>query len=424
MPWTVDDPPPPARNWTESERRRCVEAANAVLAENGDEEQAIYACIRAAGKTDKQGARPMERKTFHAFTTKVDEPQGIVEQIVAVYGHVDLGKDRIWPGAFAKSIAERGLKVRVLDQHQTDSIMRVIGKPLAIRELSRAELPDDLLVKYPDATGALWTRTQYLMDTPEGKGAFARIASGAVDESSIGYDALDIDYTNETYEGKPATIRNLRTCRLWEYSNVIWGMQPATQTLNVKADNGGNEMEPKARDFQTILSQRQVQEALNDLHWEMRRSLDEAIQSCLEDQAMDASGKLALIAQSLDQYKVAMLGWCERVMAMVSQPDNSRSVAEIMSGNDPSEIKAGRVLSSTNAGKIRAALASLTEVLKAAGLIEEPEDEDEGKGDKALPIDDSHETAKAGPDKPPTSNAIDVARLVDIELMEFETLEV
>jgi len=49
-PWTVDDPPSCAQNWTREERGRCVEAANEVLAEGGTDEEAVFACIHAAGK--------------------------------------------------------------------------------------------------------------------------------------------------------------------------------------------------------------------------------------------------------------------------------------------------------------------------------------------------------------------------------------
>ncbi len=50
MPWTTQDPPSAAKNWTTEQRRKCVAAANAVLEEGGSEQEAIYACIHAAGK--------------------------------------------------------------------------------------------------------------------------------------------------------------------------------------------------------------------------------------------------------------------------------------------------------------------------------------------------------------------------------------
>lgn len=176
----------------------------------------------------------MERKTFPAFTTKVDDVKGIVEAIVALTGNVDTGKDRIKSGAFVKTIAERGRKIRVLDAHNTDSIMRVIGKPLAMREVGQSELPNELLRQFPTAAGGLWTQTQYLLDTPEGKGAYIRIASGAVDEYSIGFDASDIEHKTEIVDGHQTTVRNIGTIRLWEYSPVLWGMNEGTRTLSAK----------------------------------------------------------------------------------------------------------------------------------------------------------------------------------------------
>ena len=177
----------------------------------------------------------MDHKTFSAYTLKADSAQGIVESIVAVMGNADQGDDVIHPGAFLKSITERRGKIRVLDQHQTDSIMRAIGKPLELREMARAELPADLLTRYPTATGGLYAKTQYLMNTPEGKGAFERIAGGAVDEYSIGYDALDTDFSSVIGgDGQKKTVRNLRTIKLYEYSPVLFGMNSATQTLSTK----------------------------------------------------------------------------------------------------------------------------------------------------------------------------------------------
>lgn len=178
----------------------------------------------------------MERKITQAFLVKADEPQGIVEHIVSVMGNIDEGYDMIHNGAFAKTINERGGKIRCLDNHQTDSVMRAIGKPLEMREIERAELPDMVLSEFPEATGGLLVKTQFLMNTPEGKGAFERIRQGAVDEWSIGYESLDSDYSKAEKDGKEITVRNLRTIKLYEYSPVLWGMNQATATLNAKKD--------------------------------------------------------------------------------------------------------------------------------------------------------------------------------------------
>lgn len=57
MPWTVDSPPPPAKNWGKEAIEKCVPVANAVLKKTGDKTKAIQACIRAAGKTVHPGGK-------------------------------------------------------------------------------------------------------------------------------------------------------------------------------------------------------------------------------------------------------------------------------------------------------------------------------------------------------------------------------
>jgi hypothetical protein len=74
-------------------------------------------------------------KSFPVEIIKADTAQGIIDAIVAVIGNVDLGNDVIHPGAFTKTLSERGNKVRVLDNHNSFSIKDVIGKPISIREI-------------------------------------------------------------------------------------------------------------------------------------------------------------------------------------------------------------------------------------------------------------------------------------------------
>lgn len=55
MPWTVANPPSCAKNWTPAEKAKCVQAANAALKGGAEEQDAIFACIHAAGKTKHPG---------------------------------------------------------------------------------------------------------------------------------------------------------------------------------------------------------------------------------------------------------------------------------------------------------------------------------------------------------------------------------
>lgn len=185
---------------------------------------------------------PEEYKTFNSYLVKTDQQQGIVESIVAVMGNVDQGDDVIRSGAFTKTISDRFGQIKVLDQHNTDSILRVLGRPVSMRELSREELPADLLAKYPSATGGLYTKTQYNLQTDNGRNAFNLIAAGDVSEYSIGYDPVDTNISHEMVDGKQRTVRELRQLRLYEYSPVIWGMNSATQTLSAKGASGAADL--------------------------------------------------------------------------------------------------------------------------------------------------------------------------------------
>jgi len=177
----------------------------------------------------------MEKKLTPLVVTDSDEAQGIVETVFAVYGNVDDGGDVMHPGAFAKTFRERGSKVRVLDQHKTDSIMRALGRPLELRELTRAELPPSVADEYPEATGGAYARIQFLMNTPEGQGAFERIKAGVVSEWSFGYDAIQKDHSQVNGQ----RVRNLREVKLYELGPVLWGMNPATSTISAKAASEG-----------------------------------------------------------------------------------------------------------------------------------------------------------------------------------------
>lgn len=80
MPWTFDNPPPPARNKSADEKRACVAAANAALDRTGDEEEAIRACLGAMNNVDKSdsGAAIVEIKktsdTLQTFWCEVYVP--------------------------------------------------------------------------------------------------------------------------------------------------------------------------------------------------------------------------------------------------------------------------------------------------------------------------------------------------------------
>jgi hypothetical protein len=180
-----------------------------------------------------------EYRIFQCYTLKADSANGIIESYVSIGGIPDLGfhRDVVEPGAFKKTIAERGplgaKKIRVLWQHELKS---VIGLPLLLEEHSRDQLPEKIRRDWPTASMGLFARSQIVMDVQQGREAFALYRAGAMDEWSIGFNDLTNDGNGDFIKDGDNSFRHLREVRLWEYSPVTWGMNEATTTIMVKTD--------------------------------------------------------------------------------------------------------------------------------------------------------------------------------------------
>lgn len=190
-------------------------------------------------------------KSFSAFITKADEALGIVEAYTSVMGNVDFGDDIIVNGAYAKTIADRGVtgKIRVLDNHNSRSTEDAIARIIDIREVSRKELPAELLLKYPDATGALKCTWQHDLEDPKSLAVFRRIMKKFIDEYSIGFEIVRAEYKDVMTTGGPRTVRFILEIKLYEVSPVIFAMNDATMTAGVKNDGGKDDERPDLPDI-------------------------------------------------------------------------------------------------------------------------------------------------------------------------------
>jgi HK97 family phage prohead protease len=77
--------------------------ARGVVLDHGRLEQ-IRDAVRPAGPAGKSAGT--RHKTFQALSTKADGGTGVFTALVAVFGNVDKGGDRIVPGAFTKTLAK------------------------------------------------------------------------------------------------------------------------------------------------------------------------------------------------------------------------------------------------------------------------------------------------------------------------------
>lgn len=166
----------------------------------------------------------MEYKVFSSEVKLVGDRT--VEGLAAITGNIDSGNDRILRGAFRKTIKERSKRVKHLWQH--DMWSPPIAAIDALKEVGREDLPEDLQKTNPEATGGLLVVRTYL-NTPRADEVLEGIKSGAITEMSFGYDPIKWDNEEvEIGDDHKIMVRNLRELRLWDTSDVIWGMNSLT----------------------------------------------------------------------------------------------------------------------------------------------------------------------------------------------------
>lgn len=144
----------------------------------------------------------------------------------AVHGNVDAGSDRSHLGSFANAMAGRD-RVKHLWNHGGGMFDQGQSPPIAaiksISEVGRDGLTPEVLDYAPDATGGALVEREYL-DTPRGNEVLAGIQKGAITEMSYAYDATDYKFM----EVEDRTIREIYAMKLFDTSDVNWGMNPAT----------------------------------------------------------------------------------------------------------------------------------------------------------------------------------------------------
>lgn len=151
-------------------------------------------------------ATNLSRHDFELDVKSLDEA-GVFEGKLAVYGNVDMGGDVIEPGAFTKTLSERGSNVPLLWEHD-------FATPLGSLELS-------------DAEGALMAKGRLLInDVPKAREVYALMKAGVVRGMSIGY---------RTVKAKSAgAIRHLKELALFEGSLTVVPLNPEAVVTAVK----------------------------------------------------------------------------------------------------------------------------------------------------------------------------------------------
>ena len=149
-----------------------------------------------------------------------DEKKGIVEGYASIFGNIDSDKDMIMPGAFSKTITERGpgsAKPRIKHLWQHNS-WDPIGIPIELKE-------DDKGLYFITQFG----KDQFSQDKLQ------QHIDGIITELSIGYNTIKSEDIADQ-DGK-VQYRKLTELKLWEYSSVTWGANSLTEVISAKGQD-------------------------------------------------------------------------------------------------------------------------------------------------------------------------------------------
>lgn len=148
----------------------------------------------------------MEHKQLH-FEIKMDGEGGTFAGFAST-SDLDRGNDIVVKGAFSRTLAQRGAKVKLLWQHDME---KPIGKPTLLEERE----------------GGLYIEGK-ISDTERGREAMTLLRDGVIDSMSIGYSVKEADY----YEDGVRVIRDLD---LYEVSLVTFPMNENARVTSVKS---------------------------------------------------------------------------------------------------------------------------------------------------------------------------------------------
>jgi hypothetical protein len=211
MPWTYDDPPDVALNWSAEEQRQCVDAANAVLERGGTDEEAIFACIRAAGKERDS----MARKTYRApIELKADGEEGTFRSVFAQFNVIDHDGDVTLPGAF------RDGQEAVIEGWNHDY-----------------GLPPGKGVIHTNEREA-WVEGLFFLDTTPGKDHYLTLKNlDGLEEWSYTFDIEEA----ESGEFNGESVYFLKQLDVWGVAPVTRGAGIGTRTVSLKSAAGLSE---------------------------------------------------------------------------------------------------------------------------------------------------------------------------------------
>lgn len=158
------------------------------------------------------------KKIRFPFEIKAVTPDGIIEGYASTFNNIDLGGDKVMPGAFKRTLKNNGSKVPILADHRMD---QQIGWNMDAKEDSSG-----LYVKgWLDINNNQKAKEKYSM-------AQKALEVGAKSGLSIGYAAVGWEIVNDKQTNM--SYRKLKEIKLYEYSLVTFPMNEEASMTSAK----------------------------------------------------------------------------------------------------------------------------------------------------------------------------------------------
>lgn len=268
----------------------------------------------------------IERKTVRFEVKDVDEEEGTFTGYASTFSkHPDSYGDIVDPGAFKKTLQERGNRIKILWNH-----MEPIGKPLELTEDEKG-----LLVKGKLSLGVQRARE-----------VLSLMRDGVITEMSIGYNTM-----KETWEDG---IRHLQEVRLWDVSPVIFAANPEALIIGVKMA----ELKPYPNEHACRL-----------------RDPDDFEEGSFRRATRTSEGKKYSVIMGRLEGEDTLTEQAYRYDKEVWEGGEAKTHCDEHDGAFEAaekQEKSGRVLSASSMDKVRAALNALQALLEAAESEPEP----------------------------------------------------
>ena len=267
--------------------------------------------------------------------------------IASVYGNVDLGGDIVEPGAFTKTIAERGDRVRLMDNHKTRiGIATITDTPVGL-----------------EAKGKINTEKQ------SGRDALSDLKfyrdNGLPMGMSIGYQTLQFDRNSKGN-------KLLKELKLYEVTVTEMPMNELAHVVSVKSIT---DLISKARDsrekkdaFNTELAECELQSSL----YLMVKALSDSLEPLLFAGELKLDQRLVTGEACIKTFSEAFMAYLPVYFGYMTDEHGGLKSAD--------EFKIGRMFSAANTNTLSGARdqsKSLYDTLHTLlGAVADPEEDD------------------------------------------------